>query len=184
MFLSTNIQSKVNVMINNLVITQRRLFQQGFTIIELMVTVAIIAILSGISITGYQYFRDRAEYSTLRLEAERLRKQVDICFNLGNRGAHCQSAADASAHQATPLSAPPAVTAANDVIGLNVVWKAGTPATGTTSATGGNYTITATEPTNSTLAGDTTSTYVVVGRVNNATGNITWTSTCTPGNLC
>lgn len=174
MFSSLYTQSKINVVPNNLTNTERRRLQLGFTIIELMVTVAIIAILSGISITGYQYFRDRAEYSTLRLAAEKLRKQVDICFNLGHRGGECQSADDATAHTASPLSAPPAVTEANDIIGLNVVWAAGT----------GTYTITATEPVNSSLAGIIVSTYVLVGTVTNATGNINWVSTCTPGNLC
>lgn len=174
MFSSPKIQSRTNIVPNDLTITERQRFQQGFTIIELMVTVAIIAILSGISITGYQYFRDRAEYSTLRLEAERLRQQVDICFNLGRRGNECQSAADTTAHTDNPLSAPPAVAAANDIIGLSVAWAANTS----------TYTITATEPANSALAGDTTATYVLLGTVTNATGDINWVSTCTPGNLC
>ena len=53
--------------------------------IELMVVIAIIGILGSMSVTGYQLFRDRAEFSNMRVQADNIRKQVGRCFNLGGR---------------------------------------------------------------------------------------------------
>lgn len=53
--------------------------QQGFTLIELMIVVAIIGILAAIALPAYQQYTARAEYSEVVLATTSLKSQVEVC---------------------------------------------------------------------------------------------------------
>lgn len=57
--------------------------QQGFTLIELMIVVAIIAILAAIAIPQYQNYVARSQITRAMGEAGQLKTAVEDCFNTG-----------------------------------------------------------------------------------------------------
>lgn len=99
--------------------------QQGFTLIELMIVVAIIAILAAIAIPQYQRYVVRSQVTRVVGEVGALKTAYDTCVNDGRiipgdgvaanscdfagTGSSIQSATDANTTGATP---PPAGTGA------------------------------------------------------------------------
>lgn len=57
--------------------------KQGFTLIELMIVVAIIGILASIAIPSYQGYVARSQAARVMAEASMLRTSVDTCLNEG-----------------------------------------------------------------------------------------------------
>lgn len=57
--------------------------QQGFTLIELMITVAIIAILAAIAIPQYQNYVIKSQLTRVFSELNSLRTAVEVCHNDG-----------------------------------------------------------------------------------------------------
>ncbi len=57
--------------------------QQGFTLIELMIVVAIIAILAAIAIPQYQAYVARSQASRLMGEVGQIKTAVEDCMNNG-----------------------------------------------------------------------------------------------------
>ena len=58
--------------------------QKGFTLIELMIVVAIIGILAAIALPAYQSYTSRAEYSAVVSAASPAKTAVEVCAQTGS----------------------------------------------------------------------------------------------------
>lgn len=72
-----DMQRRINVMINNPTNSSfKTKFNQGFTLIELMVVIVIVAILVAIAIPSYQHFSRRGIAAQAQQEMEKLAEQL------------------------------------------------------------------------------------------------------------
>jgi prepilin-type N-terminal cleavage/methylation domain-containing protein len=58
-----------------------KLVQKGFTLIELMIVVAIIGILAAIAVPAYQDYTRKAKYSEVIQGSQALKTAVEVCAN-------------------------------------------------------------------------------------------------------
>ncbi len=87
--------------------------QQGFTLIELMIVVAIIGILAAVAIPQYQQYTTKAKFTDVLSQAEGYKTAVALC---AQENAGVLTSCDAGT---SPIPAAPAATA--NVASITVV---------------------------------------------------------------
>lgn len=112
--------------------------QKGFTLIELMIVIAIIGILAAIAIPAYQDYTVKAKWSTNVTDIEGVKSAIKNCMGAtANAGASCDSVAELNDHGFTGsvLPTPKYATGAIALSGTN-------PAAPATTTTDGKVNIT------------------------------------------
>jgi type IV pilus assembly protein PilA len=134
--------------------------QAGFTLIELMIVVAIIGILAAIALPAYSKYMDKAKYSEVILATSAAKTAVEICVQ-------DQGPANAVNCVQNALGIPPDFTAAAGSTGYvaSVATAAGGQITATPKAFG------------NVTAADT---YILVPSIDTTTGRVTWSSATSP----
>ena len=134
--------------------------QKGFTLIELMIVVAIIGILAAVALPAYQTYTSKAKFSEVILATSGHKTAIEVCAQATGAIANC----------APSTNGVPADLGASGHL-ASLVWAEGTPSlTATAAAANG-------------LNGEP---YVLTPTL--ANGKITWAvapaSTCIAASLC
>ncbi|HDZ8832429.1 type IVa pilus major pilin TapA [Aeromonas dhakensis] len=157
--------------------------QSGFTLIELMIVVAIVAILAAIALPAYQTYTLRAKYSEVIAAAGPAKTAVEVCVQSLDVAAIdlTDAAAGGSCIDAANSALASAITNANAA-------RIDTDNTKTLAAATAANTVTITVTSGTDFANLTPAnpTFVMVGTVE-ASKQVNWTrdtGTCTAASMC
>lgn len=132
--------------------------QQGFTLIELMIVIAIIGILASIALPAYQTYTNKAKFSEVVLATSNVKSEVEIC------GQTKATTADFAT-----VCIPGGTSATGQASGVVDVGASGYVASVTTVTSGSNVKVTGT----SQNIGTTGETYIITATLTTK-GQVTW----------
>ncbi|WP_338149771.1 pilin [Acinetobacter lwoffii] len=99
--------------------------QKGFTLIELMIVIAIIGILAAIAIPSYQNYIKKAAYSEIPVAMSSIRTAIDTCYGIEKDFTKCDQAGEIGETLPTGLSGKAlksiAITAATAATGPVII---------------------------------------------------------------
>ncbi len=97
---------------------------QGFTLIELMIVIAILGILIALALPAYQTYFGRSKFSEVMATVSAVRKSVDVCYQVKGGGdlSNCNTFAKIGVDPATSTPVTQSILLQNDgsVIGTAV----------------------------------------------------------------
>lgn len=141
--------------------------QEGFTLIELMIVIAIVGILAAVALPAYQNYSTKAKFSEVVAAGQPIRAAIDICLQ---QNKFAIASCDTEDEIGYDLTDAEAATYVNATAGAVI-----------TEGTGAAGTITMKAANTGPFAGTETAVYTPTIVTDTS---VTWAITCTPTDIC
>jgi len=102
---------------------QQKAQQQGFTLIELMIVVAIVAILAGVGMPAYQNYTNKAKFTEIIAATSSIKTGIEICAQIENITEFAATVAGCGAFGGNNIPTAPTATDELKDVKLTVVAK-------------------------------------------------------------